>query len=135
MRPRVLDDFRGHWRVTKRIRHANQPEAHFEGTAEWSPDEHGLLYHEQGVLQINGQPPMQGSRRYVWHANLDVYFEDGRFFHAVPPEGGQAHHQCAPDDYYVTYSFNAWPQFRATWRILGPRKDYLMEINYKRIAA
>lgn len=125
-----LQDFEGRWRLDKTIQQTGAPDARFEGTAVWAPDGQGLGYHEQGVLTVPGHPPMQTERRYLWRAPLDVLFEDGRFFHSVPAGGGEARHWCAPDDYHVTYAFQAWPRFETLWRVTGPRKAYVMSCRF-----
>ncbi len=132
MTPRELSDFEGRWTLTRQVFHANAPDARFEGEAVWTPDAAGLAYEETGRLIVNGHAPMSTSRRYNWRAGLDVYYEDGRFFHSVPPLGGRAQHWCDPDDYVVEYDFADWPQFSADWRVKGPRKDYRMLSRYSR---
>ncbi len=127
---RVLDDFEGRWNVTRRITPARDPEGRFTGVAHWQRVSEGLAYHEKGDLRIGTHPPMQAERRYLWQPDLTVWFEDGRFFHRIPPEGGATHHWCDPDQYVVTYDFTQWPQFRATWRVKGPAKDYVMVTDY-----
>lgn len=130
--PRKLFDFEGRWRLARVIRPAQGPEGRFDGKALWRPVRGGMAYEERGVLRLDGQQEMQAERRYFWDAALDVYFDDGRFFHTVPALGGAAHHWCAPDQYDVTYDFSEWPAFRAVWRVKGPRKDYEMISRYTR---
>lgn len=125
-----LQDFAGSWRVTRTICHAEAPDGTFEGVATWSPDSLGLLYHEQGILQIGDHPPMQTERRYSWREGLAVHFEDGRFFHHVATDGSETVHICDPDEYRVVYSFGTWPEFRTVWRVHGPRKSYVMTTRY-----
>lgn len=124
MSNRTLSDFAGQWQLTRHITPKTGPAAHFEGTAEWQAAAGGLAYSEQGVMIVTGQPPMQAERRYFWAQDLRVFFEDGRFFHQVPPAGGQAHHWCDPDTYTGAYDFTDWPLFRVAWEVSGPRKDY-----------
>lgn len=130
--PRVLSDFAGDWRVTRRIADARGPDAVFEGAASWRPDGDSMLYHESGTMTLAGHPPLHATRRYVWTEDLAVHFEDGRLFHRVPPEGGMARHWCDPDVYELTYAFEAWPCFAVHWRVTGPRKDYRAETEYRR---
>ena len=129
---RQLCDFLGRWSLSRQITHANQPPAEFTGQAEWRMQEGRALYREEGVLSLAGQPPMQAMRHYIWDEGLNVFFEDGRFFHTVSPLGGEARHWCDPDAYWVVYDFAAWPEFRATWRVKGPRKDYVMRTKFSR---
>ena len=126
LRPRVLADFAGRWTIARRIIQAGQPQARFEGIAEWTPSGADLAYHEEGFLHLAGQPPIRAQRRYLWKPDLSVWFEDGRLFHHVPPTGGGAEHWCAPDTYRVRYRFGQWPRFETTWRVTGPRKNYAM---------
>jgi hypothetical protein len=129
---RVLADFAGQWRLDKRIVPAEGPEARFEGVAEFVEVAEGLAYAERGRLWVGTGAPMEAERRYVWRPGLDVYFDDGRFFHRVPARGGRAHHHCPPDDYVVEYVFDNWPEFTALWRVTGSRKDYEMTARYRR---
>lgn len=128
---RVLADFAGRWQIVRRITHAGQAEATFTGTGDWRAEDDGLAYREQGVLQVPGHREMQSEQRYVWKPGLRVYFDDGRFFHQVPPTGGATEHWCDPDQYQGSYHFGDWPDWRVTWRVTGPRKDYVMRSGYK----
>lgn len=130
--PRQLADFEGSWSLYRRITPQHGPGAIFEGTAVWSPVKDGLDYVEQGIMQLEGQPAMQAERRYLWSDDLSVFFEDGRFFHAVPAQGGETDHWCDPDMYKGSYDFTQWPQFEVKWRVTGPRKDYLSQTLYTR---
>ncbi|WP_299739306.1 DUF6314 family protein [uncultured Roseobacter sp.] len=132
VRARVLADFEGTWDLTRQIAHADGTEAHFEGQAVWAPDGQGLRYTETGRLQMAQGVVMQAERRYQWGPDLDVYFEDGRFFHRVPERGGVAEHWCDPDTYKVTYDFTHWPTFTAVWRVAGPKKSYTLHSQYSR---
>lgn len=129
---RVLADFEGDWRLLREIVQADGGRASFAGVAVWRPDAQGLCYEERGLLQIPGQPAMQAERRYLWREDLSVWFDDGRFFHKVPPEGGATGHWCDPDQYDVSYDFSEWPRFSQRWRVRGPRKDYEMLSQYRR---
>jgi hypothetical protein len=128
--PRQLSDFEGRWRVSRRIRPREGPGARFEGHAEWTDAQAGLIYRETGTMTLEGQIPMQAERRYLWTPELAVHFDDGRFFHRVPPVGGATDHWCDPDTYRGRYEFDSWPFFRVTWQVTGPRKDYLSITEY-----
>ncbi|WP_298836470.1 DUF6314 family protein [uncultured Roseobacter sp.] len=129
--PRVLADFLGTWSLKKTIREANGRTAAFEGTAVWTAENDGALYTERGTLTLaGGAAPLSAERRYRWTQALDVFFDDGRFFHRVPDQGGQAAHWCDPDQYDVTWGFESWPCFSAKWVVRGPRKDYEMMCRY-----
>ena len=129
---RVLQDFVGSWRVLRDIAHADGTHAVFEGHATFAPETDGLDYAETGLLRIAGGPALSAAQRYRWDADLNVYFEDGRFFHTVPPRGGDTAHWCDPDQYDGRYAFEEWPRFTVQWRVVGPRKDYTMTTRYER---
>ncbi len=131
MRPRRLQDFEGAWRFTREVVEADGLSATVTGRAVWLRDGAGLAYTETGEMRIDGHAPMQVERRYHWDSDLAVSFEDGRFFHHVPPEGGETAHWCDPDQYDGTYDFGNWPEFTVTWRVRGPRKDYRMVTCYR----
>lgn len=128
--PRSLHDFAGTWELNREINQKGTPPAKFIGQAEWSPDGDDLAYVERGTLTLHGQPPMTAERRYRWDAELNIYFDDGRFFHQVPVEGGDAAHWCDPDQYDVVYDFADWPVWSCKWQVKGPRKDYVLKSNY-----
>ncbi|WP_187431256.1 hypothetical protein ROLI_027830 [Roseobacter fucihabitans] len=132
LKPRVLADFEGKWDLTRQITHDDGSQARFEGTALWTPDGLGMAYLETGLLEMAHATPMQAERRYHWGPDLDIYFEDGRFFHRVPAAGGDARHWCDPDTYDVTYDFTKWPRFKVIWRVVGPKKSYTLASLYHR---
>lgn len=129
---RSLSDFAGHWQITREITHATGTVASFTGRAGWTVEGDTLRYRETGQLSLPGTPPMQAEQRYVWHSDLSVYFEDGRFFHKVPATGGQTDHWCDPDTYRGFYDFAGWPAFSVWWEVSGPRKSYSSRSLYSR---
>ncbi|WP_417727341.1 DUF6314 family protein [Roseovarius sp.] len=128
----TLSDFEGVWLVERDIRHADGMVARFAGRACWRPDPGGLAYHETGQMVLDSGMRFAGERRYLWAEDLSVRFEDGRFFHKVPPMGGETGHWCDPDHYEGRYDFASWPVFTVAWRVRGPRKDYRMVTCYTR---
>ena len=128
---RDLADFIGRWVIEREIVHAGAPPAQFVGQAEWTATTGGADYFETGVLKLAGHSDMQAERRYRWDNDLNVYFDDGRFFHQVPALGGGTEHWCDPDDYKVAYDFDHWPQWSARWAVQGPRKNYVMTSRYR----
>ncbi len=129
--PRQLADFVGHWSLARVIRHADGRVDRFSGTATWHTPVGGRApYHETGTLTLDGGMTLHADRRYVWDQDLQVWFADGGFFHAVPSLGGCATHFCAPDTYDVAYDFGDWSRWQATWRVTGPAKDYVMTSQF-----
>ncbi|WP_050929988.1 DUF6314 family protein [Aestuariivita boseongensis] len=130
-KPRQITDFEGRWTLTRWIVHADGTKADFTGEARFEPnDTGGLAYLEDGHLTLPTGQQMRATRAYRWEADLSVFFDDGRPFHQVPAEGGEAVHLCPPDTYRVTYDFTEWPQWQAVWQVTGPRKDYVMTSVY-----
>lgn len=131
---RRLEDFEGAWRFSRRIKHADGQEVLVTGSAVWTPSGEGLACEETGEMLLPGAALMQVKRVYLWMEGLRVHFEDGRFFHEVPPEGGETTHWCDPDRYDGTYDFGPWPDFIVSWDVRGPHKDYRMVTTYTREA-
>lgn len=129
---RILADFQGCWSLERDVRHLDGGEARFSGTATWTPEGETLVYDETGWLTMSGQKAIPARQRYIWMPDLTVRFSDGRFFHRVPGAGGATAHGCTPDHYEGAYDFSRWPEFRVTWRVTGPRKDYRMLSTYRR---
>ncbi|SIO24969.1 hypothetical protein SAMN05444722_1020 [Rhodovulum sp. ES.010] len=130
-----LADFIGLWRLSRIIEDARAGHlARFEGQARLSEGAGGLVYAETGALRLPGQPAFTATRRYLWRAGaagIDIFFEDGRFFHAIRPgTAPKASHDCPPDRYAVAYDFAHWPLWSSRWRVTGPRKDYVMVSRY-----
>lgn len=141
MAPGRLEDFAGCWQLRRRIIDARAGvEGAFEGTAEFRPAAVGFVYDERGWLTYAGQAPLQATRRYLWREDgpgrIVVDQADGTAFHRFSLGCvAEARHTCVPDFYRVTYDFSGWPRWRATWRVIGPRKGYVSVTDYHRDAA
>lgn len=134
-----LQAFIGAWRVARDIEDARAGTcARFEGRVTFTPDGAGLTYAEEGVLHLPGQAPMTATRRYLWRDRAEgiaVLFDDGRPFHTIGAGlAPEAAHPCGPDLYEVSYNFTRWPEWQATWRVRGARKDYVMLSHFVRDA-
>lgn len=134
--PRDLKDFAGTWLLTRKIRDNKAGQiVQADGRADLMPDAKGLTYSEEVTVRVPGQPPMKGTRRYLWRLDGDriaIHFDDGRYFHTL--KLGETtvidHHDCAPDSYDADYDFSGWPIWRVRWTVSGPRKSYEMETKY-----
>jgi len=132
-----LAAFEGDWLVSRRIAddYSGQ-EGQFEGTARFVPEGDGLRYEEAGTLIMGGAVPMRAERAYLWDARageIVVRFADGRpFHHFATTPAPEAEHLCGEDLYEVRYDFGHWPDWRAVWRVSGPRKAYEMTSQYQR---
>ncbi len=132
-----LSDFEGVWLVEREIIDRNGPDGRFEGQAVFSPVAAGLSYVEDGRLVLEGRAAVTASQRYVWRGaeagRIAVEFADSRPFHDFAlKDVAEADHFCDPDTYRVTYRFDAWPEWQAEWRVLGPQKDYRLKSHYRR---
>ena len=131
-------DLAGRWRLTRRIDDfRDRRVGTFRGFADVDLSADGFTYGETGTLRLEGSAPMAATRRYLWRVDggrVLVSFEDGRFFHGFDPGLGRsdAVHRCGEDDYRVIYTFLKWPDWRAEWRVRGPRKDYRMLSDFVR---
>nr|WP_275116135.1 DUF6314 family protein [Aliiroseovarius subalbicans] len=131
-------DFEGRWRLSRRIEDAKTGGTGlFEGVAVFTREGAGLAYEEAGELRLPDGPGMAATRRYTWRPGdgaIDVMFDDGRDFHRIALDQPvvTAFHDCPPDFYEVSYNFTHWPDWRAIWRVTGPRKDYTMISDYRR---
>lgn len=131
-----LSDFEGAWVLEKRIAHGNGQKAAFRGSARFIPDGTGLRYEERGLIRMGTARPVSAQRNYLWReaeaGRIAVQFEDGRAFHIIDPAAPSDTHLCPPDTYEVSYTFDIWPEWMATWRVRGPHKDYRMVATYRR---
>jgi hypothetical protein len=127
--------FEGEWRITRVITdRAGGPEGRFAGMARFTRAPFGLLYVEEGELRL-GETAFRATREYRWvfgEGAVEVFFADGRFFHAFGLDATEAEHLCGEDMYRVTYDFWRWPEWEAVWDVTGPRKDYAMRSLYVR---
>ncbi|GAA3872758.1 DUF6314 family protein [Celeribacter arenosi] len=133
---RTLDDFEGHWTISRHIEDARARQTGtLTGTCTFTRTDTGLLQTETGTLTLAGTS-FEATRRYLWHSDGDliaVHFDDGRFFHHVDPAATNptAGHDCAPDRYDVTYDFSRWPMWQSRWHVAGPRKDYVSTTTFE----
>jgi len=128
-------EFEGEWRIAREIEdRAGGPPGWFAGTARFTPAPGGLAYAEAGELTL-GPAVMRATRAYRWvfgPAGVEVFFDDGRPFHAFRWDSAAAVHPCGADLYRVCYDFGAWPVWSAVWEVTGPRKDYTLRTEWRR---
>ncbi|RMF38786.1 MAG: trigger factor [Alphaproteobacteria bacterium] len=131
--------FTGQWTVDRHIADIDSGwTGRFEGWARFSPVPGGLDYLERGRLRLGGLVDTHAWRRYRWvfpHPHrVEVYFEDGSFFHSFDPglQRAEATPYHDPDLYEVTYEFETRERWRSEWRVEGPRKDYRLVTRYWR---
>lgn len=134
--PGDLRDFAGSWLLRRVIADARAgAEGRMEGQAIFRADRDGLVCDEEGQLSYGGGAALVATRRYLWRSParrwIAVSFADGRPFHGFAlGASAEAVHICGPDRYEVCYDFTRWPDWRAVWRVAGPRKDYVSVTDY-----
>ena len=128
--------FLGRWSLARTIRESGGV-ATLEGEVNLSQKEGGMLYREAGVLTLANGSSLEARQSYLWEivgSNIEVLFSDGRAFHSFEPGVTRdVHHDCAPDLYQGCYDWSAWPQWRLTWQVTGPRKSYHSESIFTRL--
>jgi len=128
---RSLGDFAGRrWQIDRVITHEAGQRFTLRGSVAFAPDGAALRYEETGVLQGGGHS-LNAQQSYIWREGLAVFFDDGRFFHQIPPQGGATAHWCPPDQYDGTYDFSDWPHWSLTWRVRGPAKAYTSVTHFR----
>lgn len=138
--PQTLQDrFSGVWMLRRDIYDLDSEWiGRFTGHATLDRDNDALAYFEQGKLKFGGLNSITATRAYRWTfpgaGRVAVAFEDGRRFHEFDANltRAKASHYCDPDTYEVAYVFANWPEWRAEWRVEGPRKNYRMVSIYTR---
>lgn len=136
---RHLEDFTGDWQLRRKVTdRLHGQDGQLQGTASFaSLGDARLRYTEVGTLRLAGGAALEARRSYFWRfdaGRVEVTFENDAPFHAFDPIGqaGGTDHLCGEDLYQVEYDFTAWPSWRATWHVVGPRKDYISVSDYLR---
>ncbi len=135
---RGLSDFEGKWQISRHIQDfAADQHLQAQGLAVFTLGDACVQYQESLSLTLPGGSVSHATRQYRWQeegADIVVFFDDGRPFHAFDPNAAlqQCHHACDPDDYAGTYDFSGWPVWQVTWRVRGPRKDYRLISRYEK---
>lgn len=132
------EDFAGVWTISRQITDMRILESGtLQGEAEFTPTDAGLHYHERGTLVFAGGAPVLAERSYQWTFTEDavhVAHGDGTPFHSFALTGGPeaTPHLCGEDMYRGVYSFVSFPDWRVTWSVTGPRKNYRSVTDYSR---
>jgi hypothetical protein len=90
--------------------------------------------------------PIEGTRDYIYRLEgdeLNIYFPEQplRLFQQITLSRQQdtgylhanAYHRCSADDYRSSYCFKSEKDFTIVHRVTGPRKDYTLTTDYRRI--
>ncbi|MEN3931803.1 DUF6314 family protein [Microvirga sp. W0021] len=108
------------------------------GQAEITETDDGLLFSERGVMhfdEYHGSAERQYLFRPVNPTTMQVFFDDGRYFHEMAFSGKRAdvYHMCMPDDYSGRYRILDQDSWCLNWRIIGPHKNSLISSRFQRI--
>lgn len=128
----------GGWKLSRTIddRRAGQ-RGTLEGAAVFTPEGDGLVYREEGVLDLDGyRGSVMQAYRYSFSAphRAEVAFRDGGLFHALDLSRGvwAAEHVCADDLYRGNFRVEGPDRWRVSWAVTGPRKDQTLISRYSR---
>lgn len=128
----------GGWTVERRIKNLSTGETgFFSGEVLFSADGDGLRYDEVGRLTMGGVET-NAIRSYLYRfrqpKQADVFFTDGRFFHAFDLSRGifEVQHLCGNDMYDGTFKAEDETVWSIHWRITGPKKNLIMTSQMKR---
>ncbi|EFA80556.1 hypothetical protein PPL_06495 [Heterostelium album PN500] len=102
-----------------------------------------LRYEEKGLLFKEDGTSCPVTQRYIYcyeHEKINVYFDGNpptRLLHSldfVNSALATGHHWCPPDNYDATYEFVSSSEFKLTYCVQGPKKNYRMITTFKRAA-
>lgn len=107
---------------------------------------HALLYREKINLKTPHGSTLAGSREYIYlfhQDRLEIFFclegKLGELFMALPFQFSshtyQCTHHCGADTYHGEFEFSLPDKFKITYRVEGPRKDYVIRSEYSRVKA
>lgn len=123
------------WRVERTLEDRRRGERWaFRGVASFAPGEARWVYEERGRL-VGPRGANSASRRYLYQArgsDVDVYFEDGRFFHSLSAEqfpDFSFDHRCGRDLYRGALRINT-RDWVLGWTVTGPQKDLRISTTY-----
>ncbi|EFA80591.1 hypothetical protein PPL_06530 [Heterostelium album PN500] len=100
-----------------------------------------LRYEEKGLLFKEDGTSCPVTQRYIYcyeHEKIKVYFDGNpptRLLHSldfVNSALATGHHWCPPDNYDATYEFVSSSEFKLTYCVQGPKKNYRMITTFKR---
>lgn len=130
--------FLGVWHLARTIEdRRDQRHGFLRGSAVFEPDSLDLCYHETGRLRLGsyaGAVAQHYRYTFPWPGHASVRFADGRpFFDLELSQGRSAFlHRCGADMYRGIIEILDVSCFAMSWRVSGPRKDYVLRNRYRR---
>ncbi len=144
----VLDGLAGQWSLERVVEGRDTNQASMLGIATFRRLESGFVaYREEGRLALPGGETFDAFRDYLFDRlpeGFAVFFAETppRLFHEIRLERaaigtliGEAEHLCGQDHYATRYVFQPDGSFVVHHDVGGPRKDYVMATEYRRIRA
>ena len=134
----LRDMLAGPWRLARKIDdHLAGQVVTLAGTASFTPYDGGLLQRDAGQLCLPDGQRMEAAQSYIWRFEADeawMDYADGRPFISLAAPFGvvDSAHLCGDDHYDVRFDFRQAGDWTSTWRVKGPRKNYVMQSAYSR---
>lgn len=148
---RVLQLFEGLEGIWKLQRHLGA-QGHMQGVAHFQPCGEGVLhYQEQGTATLGNGKALLARRAYAYvydQGTIAVHFWDQKYkrpagllhplqFHSCELSSqavvATGMHKCAADVYKARYLFTNPQQFRLTYRVQGPHKNYTLTSHFSKV--
>lgn len=139
--------FAGCWRMARRIDDrygARRGEA--SGEAVFACDRGGAgasMICSEALIICYGGRTWPGEQKTIWRFDRpggpQLFFSDGRFLgemnfaRRAGMWRGEFEHRCGDDIYRAIADLDSLKLWRLVWRVTGPRKDYTLDTEYRRI--
>eukprot|EP01132_Coremiostelium_polycephalum_P003986 gene3986-4987_t len=101
-------------------------------------------YNEEGILKQSDGNSFNVTQRYIYRYNKDddkicVLFDEKpeRLLHSldfINSSLAMGHHLCGSDHYDATYQFISPREFKLTYSVVGPRKNYKISTIFIKVS-
>jgi hypothetical protein len=137
----IFKSLQGKWNISRIIFGFGRVKgvANFQ---EIESEKDALYYKEEGVLTMENGVELNVHREYVYryeNEKIKAFFVENnkidKLFHVLSFDNNEngcgiqanASHKCINDTYYARYNFFSEKQFKLTYNVKGPEKDYVSE--------
>lgn len=131
--------FAGRWLLRREIVDSRgAPAGTFTGSATFSEGDEGLVYAEQGTLELGTYRGAAHRRLYyqlTGPGRAAVYFDYGDFFHELDLRDGhwRTRHPCRDDLYRGEFRVQGPDRWQQWWAVAGPAKNHSMSTSFRRM--
>jgi len=131
-------DIIGEWEITRNIEDKlNQKKFELEGLGNFTDNDELYHYSEVGLLKSDSFHS-KAHQDYIWiikPKGWKINFSDGSYFHDLELVNSEqrVYHECGNDVYRGEFLLSLPNDFKVTWNVSGPRKDYISHTYYKKI--